>query len=913
VAIQLLDDLTKTKKVTAEESKHFTQMYEMMHNRVVENREKQKHLEKQVRRKQNDVLGEKIKLERSLDMLTAEAHQLEELEAERDGVQKELDAAEAKDTVTKYELAELERAHSDLSNAKGDLVAANEAMVLPELERLEADLEGLKQEFKRQGEALEKEGRNKSALLERHEGLELELVKAQTDLAESKEVLAKAAQEPERARKQADSVYKAAAQLITDIATLADSVAGREGILEKQATRRTEEEEQLAALQRKGGLQQKKIEERNAEVAELQKVLDVERNTQHELVANKVKMELLLRGCNEDLRRAGDELSGAKKDYDSKKRMLRKKRAIADSVRELLPILSGQVLDDEHALRSYADENKRLGASIKEERREVDLGMARFMKQEMLEKGKREELEQLIAAVAVQETEVQQWQAEERKQTKLIALLAAQRELKARAATRATQEEKDTKQELKVKELATLDLTKKCNEVNNRLKEFSVLYEVVKNERNKYLNLIQASSQALAEMKEKIKILSAEVEILHTESLSKDKALAKEVSQHAMSKAARDSLRLELNRGQQEYRRKQEAVQQQIEEVKALNHIINGHEAEMLRLKRKYEESVSRRNEQGLALIERNDELCVLYEKANLQEQTLNGGESSVKQREEEVRALKLELTELERQLMVARKHRPGGADLAAKVRALEGDLLAQRETTARLCVDLESPENAERFRLLEGEDPDVDTLGAKIAVLEARLDEKKSLLLEKELVLEEVTTLTQKLKNRAGDGRGETLRLSAKVNDCQGRIRDVTRQMMATVSELSMYQATAMKLQQEKALKRAELEEMRWRVSHGKPPSDDAEREWFALEQQNLQRTETRLLRQQQNPASGDGAGDGAALALRTTAEPRPNAYIPDEIGIPKPYGGHAPFKPTEAGSTMRHMRNPNPGDIEI
>lgn len=51
----------------------------------------------------------------------------------------------------------------------------------------------------------------------------------------------------------------------------------------------------------------------------------------------------------------------------------------------------------------------------------------------------------------------------------------------------------------------------------------------------------------------------------------------------------------------------------------------------------------------------------------------------------------------------------------------------------------------------------------------------------------------------------------------------------------------------------------------------------------------------------------------IRTTAEPRPNAYIPDELGIPKPYGGTAPFKPTESGTTMRHTRMPKPREIEI
>jgi len=57
-------------------------------------------------------------------------------------------------------------------------------------------------------------------------------------------------------------------------------------------------------------------------------------------------------------------------------------------------------------------------------------------------------------------------------------------------------------------------------------------------------------------------------------------------------------------------------------------------------------------------------------------------------------------------------------------------------------------------------------------------------------------------------------------------------------------------------------------------------------------------------------------AGGVTTTAEPRPNAYIPDddsELPIPRPYGKHAPFKPTENGTTMRHIRKPVPKPIEI
>jgi hypothetical protein len=49
------------------------------------------------------------------------------------------------------------------------------------------------------------------------------------------------------------------------------------------------------------------------------------------------------------------------------------------------------------------------------------------------------------------------------------------------------------------------------------------MYDIIKNERNKCVNKIQVSTQRAAEMREKIKILQNEIEILRTASLQKEK------------------------------------------------------------------------------------------------------------------------------------------------------------------------------------------------------------------------------------------------------------------------------------------------------------------------------------------------------------------------------------------------------
>ena len=64
----------------------------------------------------------------------------------------------------------------------------------------------------------------------------------------------------------------------------------------------------------------------------------------------------------------------------------------------------------------------------------------------------------------------------------------------------------------------------------------------------------------------------------------------------------------------------------------------------------------------------------------------------------------------------------------------------------------------------------------AKVNQLEERLNDKKEQLLEKNLILDEVTTLSDRLRHQAKEGRADTLELARKVNGYQSRLRSLTR-----------------------------------------------------------------------------------------------------------------------------------------
>merc|ERR1719287_423010 len=110
--------------------------------------------------------------------------------------------------------------------------------------------------------------------------------------------------------------------------------------------------------------------------------------------------------------------------------------------------------------------------------------------------------------------------------TENFKFLSSQREKMARESSNAARLCRSTLAEVQMKALEEFDLRNKLAEITHRQKEFGTMYEIVKNERNKYVAMIQASSQDLSEKKEKLKILQNEVEILRMESLAKDKALS---------------------------------------------------------------------------------------------------------------------------------------------------------------------------------------------------------------------------------------------------------------------------------------------------------------------------------------------------------------------------------------------------
>ena len=95
----------------------------------------------------------------------------------------------------------------------------------------------------------------------------------------------------------------------------------------------------------------------------------------------------------------------------------------------------------------------------------------------------------------------------------------------------------------------------------------------------------------------------------------------------------------------------------------------------------------------------------------------------------------------------------------------------------------------------------------SKIIVLEESLNYKKEILLEKEIVFDELLKMIEQIQEKVNASKQENLEKAINLNQMKTKFRDIVQKMMSIVSEVSVYQANGLKLEQVFQFQSARLE----------------------------------------------------------------------------------------------------------
>ncbi|KAJ3024068.1 hypothetical protein HKX48_007248 [Thoreauomyces humboldtii] len=895
--------------------------------------------EKQLMKRCKDVNGDLQKLRLEIDRTASkqftENTEIGELKRELLKAENEVKLAQERESKLEKDIEESQEKRKTLSEDIDEIRRHKADMLEPQLVASSKELKLEVVQRRHQVENLEKDNEEKDATYEMvmHEVERLEMERERHAAAFSQ-----ANEMPQKIVKQAEILRDAINSLVVENVKQSTLSQQLDKELERLAKKRKDQEEHKLD-------QSAEYEQRRREIHEMERQCD-EIFTQHEIAkeqlavhkGERVRLELSLKKCVFEIRREHDLLLRSLREKDALLKSLRRLDTTVQNIRLSTPLLHQQLIEHKRSLDTAKRDERHYRKEVQGLRKHIDLTLYEYLKTESGERAQNESLARELGVNRRLEEELEGKVSRADALRRTADEVTLEKELKSRELIRIRNKLKTIKDDVTIKEAALVDASKRCQEAVVRLKEFATLYDVVKNERNKYLNQIQATTQRAAEMKEKIKILLNEIEILRHEIMHKDRELTTRRQTNTAAYAQRDSAKNEANKLLLQYRERRGEIDQNLSRIETLQLLIAAAESDLISLRSRHETLLKTRNTTGTHLLDRHDELCILYEKLNLTSEVAQRGETALATVRDAERKLDIIASDLRRGVETLKRGLPRRdvEEARAKVEEMAGKVSEARGRVRELSTKMESPWEEDRTRDLGGVDPGQKELIKKIREVEEKLAEREERILEKDLILSEVSTLTDRLKRQTLEGRSESHAVAGKVNDLSKRIKHTTKAMMARVSELAMHQAMAVSLYQDKINKEMELEEAKARLAAGAAPTPAIERDLVRIEQKHqstatLQQAVTeRRLRAQANGCLDTEDTFYIYPTLRTTAHPRPNAYIPDtspsvsavaaaragaitELPIPKPYGGHAPFRPREKGAQMRYFRRAVVKAVEI
>ncbi|OBS63895.1 hypothetical protein A6R68_07566, partial [Neotoma lepida] len=402
------------------------------------------------------------------------------------------------------------------------------------------------------------------------------------------------------------------------------------------------------------------LEVKEREYNQLLKLLELTKENEASSLAERGILDLNLRNCLIDKQNYHDELSRKQREKERDFRNLKKTELLLKV--SLDALTQTQALNQRLLLEIEAipKDDLLLPERRRDLQKEVELAKRNLVQQKTLSEVETRLVEQQIA-------EENKLLKEQESMRDLVFNLGRMTQLKI------DEREQKSKDFLKAQEIRAKDLEirlykKRKYEIHRRLKEFAQLYDTIRNERNKFVNLLHKAHQKVNEIKERHKMSLNELEILRSSAVSLERKLQNSMLKHSNNVTIRESMQNDVCKITAKLQEMKEKKEVQLNSMDRLASMITMIEEEMVQLRKKYEKAVQRRNESGVQLIEREEEVCIFYEKINIQEKMKLHGDVEIHILEEKIRFLRLKIAEKQRQICVTQK-------LLPTKRALDADL----------------------------------------------------------------------------------------------------------------------------------------------------------------------------------------------------------------------------------------------
>lgn len=292
--------------------------------------------------------------------------------------------------------------------------------------------------------------------------------------------------------------------------------------------------------------------------------------------------------------------------------------------------------------------------------------------------------------------------------------------------------------------------------LENSSADIERLYESIKKEKNRCLNLVQSAQHASSEASEKLNILMSELEVVRDMSMEKEKALIKARRDLANCYLGRDAARSELSQLIGQSRKFEAKIDENIATIDRCNNQLESKRQAIGAIAADYKLAVQGRNAAGIVLLERQEELVNLQNKLKAQDALMAKTELDYRSLMDKQAELGRKISETKRQHEIAKRLLPEVPQLEREVLKLQNELVDARAMARRLTIELEDPTRRKQWKELEGVEvvPEklkekLDDLTTRVSMYDEQSSEKAAILTKLE---EQVTLIVARIENENED-----------------------------------------------------------------------------------------------------------------------------------------------------------------
>lgn len=911
VGIKIIDKLLGSQQIGADKASRLKAEYDSLWQAVQRAHSRERELVDRAKELNQSVQVKQSLAERQADFVLEDASEVGDLRREllqrsnelalvqvRDG---ELERTKERLEFEKVELAKEIRAVTE-QHQQGDLD--------PEIMQIKNVISQLSQDIGQRHSEVEQLTAERDDRTVRVEEAKEGLTLVEARLAEVQATLALEGPLPQRIAKQAEHQY---VHSIKSFKTQLDEAKELHGRL---STDVKENDEQRAVLAKEASELALRRERETSALDAISKVgehvsveLEQRRNAKRDALAENARITGLVRLAVKNIKREEEFVSRQQREKDTGLRQLRSVEIKKASIKTQANVVANNLDTLQSVVKAKKLEAIDVDKAVRAAQEDVDLISRKYEGREGVATAAKIQVNNLKARVAKATAEAAEWQR--RNNELLREYRNKHHEVDQAIAKSMTQSlsAQRAQDEIGNKDAIVTDSKKSLRAIEVALKELELVYQVVKNEKNKFVTQISNSHQRQTEMKEKVRILSNETEILRTSVLEKDAKVHKKAQEFNDMKQRQIQHQNNMTKLKNENSERKDLLKSMKVSSLKQDEMISELRAEIEDKQMRCKKVIQDKNALAHVFEQRQAELLKYHEKLGIYRRMIRTGDLKIQEREDDIRILKLHVQELDRAKRLARDQLPNKEAIMKELIETREELLETQQMVQKLEELIESPASSRKWRKLDGPEPTQGELDEKAEQLAARLVKKEEVGLERELVSNETRRLTERARAQVESGRNDTLSLARSVNDYQAKIKDVSRKLMAHLSELSMYHSECIEGEQDMHTLAQTVQEAKERVERGEAPTQDSTIEWARIERRLEDASKEQEMRDLGIAIDGkepEGTRD-LVSGVRTFAELRPNAYIPegpDDLPVPKPYGRDAPFKPSEASAHLRHYR---------